>query len=175
MCPDMQLIQSEDTSATQLFSSLKSSKTCVADETALASHPQRTFLKFWRWKQFASWNVFWLCQLHIRTHWYQIFRSSFLVFHYISGHIDTKYLDQAFWFHGWMTASQSPKSVTSTTMESPRKQNMISNPFPYKSPILVSKPLSLRPDSVWSDFLKSFFFIFTFETSFKKLPLVSKF
>ena len=38
---------------------------------------------------------------------------------YMSGHIDTKYLDQAFWFHGWMTASQSPKSVTSATMESP--------------------------------------------------------
>ena len=26
---------------------------------------------------------------------------------YIPGYIDTKYLDQAFWFHGWMTASQS--------------------------------------------------------------------
>ena len=38
---------------------------------------------------------------------------------YMSGHIDTKYLDQAFWFHGWMTACQRPKSVTSATMESP--------------------------------------------------------
>ena len=28
---------------------------------------------------------------------------------YMSGHIDTKYLDQAFWFHGWMTASQKSK------------------------------------------------------------------
>ena len=36
---------------------------------------------------------------------------------YMSGHIDTKYLDQAFWFHGWMTASQSPKSVTSATSQ----------------------------------------------------------
>ena len=47
---------------------------------------------------------------------------------YMSGHIDTKYLDQAFWFHGWMTASQSPKSVTSATMESPVPLYFL-NPF----------------------------------------------
>ena len=41
---------------------------------------------------------------------------------YMSGHIDTKYLDQAFWCHGWMTAFQSPKSVTSATMELPTVQ-----------------------------------------------------
>ena len=41
---------------------------------------------------------------------------------YMSGHIDIKYLDQAFWFHGSMTAPQSPKSVTSATMESPNYQ-----------------------------------------------------
>ena len=37
----------------------------------------------------------------------------------MSGHIDWKYLDQASWIYDWMAASQSPKSVTSATMESP--------------------------------------------------------
>ena len=36
-----------------------------------------------------------------------------------AGHIDWKYLDQASWIYDWMAASQSPKSVTSATMESP--------------------------------------------------------
>ena len=38
---------------------------------------------------------------------------------YMSEHIDWKYLDQASWIYDWMAASQSPKSVTSATMESP--------------------------------------------------------
>ena len=50
---------------------------CGRDRSGVTS--ATTFLKFWRWKQFASWNVFWWCQLHVRTHWYKIFRSSILV------------------------------------------------------------------------------------------------
>ena len=38
---------------------------------------------------------------------------------YISGHIDTKYLDQASWIYDRMAASQRLKIVTSATMESP--------------------------------------------------------